>query len=58
MFDLLQTGRDGQAIGQGALAGGWNTEQQQRVLALTFAGMHQPPANHTPDRTGENTTDT
>lgn len=27
---------------QGALAGGWSAEQQQRVLALTFAGMHPP----------------
>jgi AcrR family transcriptional regulator len=41
---------------QGALTGGWSAEQQERVLALTFAGMH-PPADTSPGRTGETATD-
>jgi AcrR family transcriptional regulator len=42
---------------QGALAGGWDLEQQQRVLALTFAGMRRPPEDHASDHTGDNTPD-
>jgi AcrR family transcriptional regulator len=37
---------------QGALAGGWNPDQQERVLAIVFAGMRSP-ADPSGDRTAE-----
>lgn len=40
---------------QGALAGGWNDGQQQRVLAIVYAGL-RTPAGSAPDRTGERPT--
>jgi AcrR family transcriptional regulator len=40
---------------QGALAGGWNPGQQERVLAIVFAGM-RPPADPAPNRVAEQST--
>jgi AcrR family transcriptional regulator len=37
---------------QGALAGGWGRDQQERVLAIVFAGM-RAPADPAPGPTGE-----